>query len=75
MKLLISTPRKLGMATGAALASPAEGGMRALRVPANLFAAALARNQVPINNEDKRSGASLLTILNPIGDKQSSPMV
>lgn len=75
-KLLISTPKNEGVfAPGAAGESPAPGGIKADNVPANLFAAAFAKNHVPISKEDKRSGANLLTMLKPIGDKQSSPMV
>ena len=75
-KLFISTPRNDGIfAPASAGASPAPGGIKAESVPVNLFAAALAKNQVPINKDDKRIGANLLTMLNPIGDKQSSPMV
>lgn len=66
---------KDGIFAAVAGASPAPGGINALSVPANLLAAAFARNHVPISNDDKRTGASLLTILNPIGDKQSSPIV
>jgi hypothetical protein len=40
-----------------------------------LFAAALAKNHVPIIKEDKRNGANLETIDNPIGDKHNSPIV
>jgi hypothetical protein len=50
-------------------------GIKALNVPANLLAAALAKNQVPIINEDKRNGANLETIDKPIGDKHNSPIV
>ena len=67
---------KLGIfASALAAASPAPGGIKALNVPANLLATALAKNQVPINKEDNLIGANLLTILNPMGDKQSSPIV
>ncbi len=75
-RLLISTPKKDGIfAPASAGDSPAPGGINAESVPVNLLAAAFAKNQVPINNDDKRIGANLLTILNPIGDKHSSPMV
>ena len=75
-KLVISNPRKEGFTTGPVMASaPAVGGINALNVPANLFAAALAKNQVPIINEDKRNGANLETIDKPIGDKHNSPIV
>ena len=50
-------------------------GIKALNVPANLLAAALAKNQVPIIKEDKRKGASLETMDKPIGDKHNSPIV
>ena len=50
-------------------------GIKALNVPANLFAAAFAKNQVPIIKDDKRKGANLETIDNPIGDKHNSPIV
>lgn len=50
-------------------------GINADKVPANLFAAAFAKNQVPINKEENLIGESLDTIDNPIGDKQSSPIV
>lgn len=75
-KLEISIPKKLGIfAVAAAGDSPAPGGINALKVPANLFATAFARNQVPIIKEERRTGASLLTILKPIGDKHNSPIV
>src|ERR1051325_9096035 len=65
------------MAEGAVLAaaSPAPGGINALRVPARLLAAGFAKEQVPINQEEERHGASFDTIERPIGDRQSSPMV
>ena len=72
----ISIPRKLGiLAPASAGDSPAPGGINALSVPANLFATAFAKNHVPIIKDERRIGANLLTMLNPIGDKQSSPIV
>ena len=50
-------------------------GIKELNVPENLFAAAFAKNQVPIIKEDSRSGASFETIDKPIGDKHNSPIV
>ena len=75
-RLLISIPIKDGiLAAASAGLSPAPGGISADKVPANLFATAFARNQVPINSDEKRNGASFETMLNPIGDKLNSPIV
>ena len=45
------------------------------RIPASLFAAAFAKNHVPINNEENYRGASFVTKDSPTGEKQSSPQV
>src|SRR5688572_30462266 len=68
-RLSIGMPKKDGMCVDTS--SPAPGGINELSVPANLLAAAFAKNQVPINNELKRKGASFETIDNPIGDRHS----
>jgi hypothetical protein len=47
----------------------------ALKVAANLLAAAVERNQTPINKEANFTGANLFTIESPIGDKHNSPKV
>src|SRR6188508_411199 len=75
-RLVISNPSNFGYTSGAVVASaPAVGGISALRVPANLLAAALARNQVPIIRDESLSGASLETIDKPMGERHNSPMV
>ena len=50
-------------------------GYRVLNCPASQFAAAFARNHVPINKEANRRGASFVTIESPIGDRDNSPKV
>ena len=49
-------------------------GYKPLSIPANLLAVAMDKYQIPISNEAKRMGASLLTIERPIGESISSPM-
>lgn len=68
-------PKKEGNLTAAPSAAGPDGGISALKVPANLLAAAFARNQVPIINEDNLRGANFETIESPIGDRHNSPMV
>ena len=65
----ISKPAKTGAAGSAG------SGYKALSVPANLLAAAMDENQMPINNEANFAGDSLTTIAKPMGDKHNSPMV
>ena len=72
-KLAIWKPKKEVVAAPSPPSPPP--GINAESVPANLFAAAFARNQVHINNDETLAGESLETIDNPIGDKQSSPIV
>ncbi len=43
--------------------------------PDRLLPMAVDRNQPPMARPTTRIGASLVTIDNPIGDRQSSPMV
>lgn len=66
---VIAKPAKTGVA------GSAESGYKALSVPANLLAAAIDENHIPINNEANFTGDSLTTIAKPMGDKHNSPMV
>src|SRR5215212_12198647 len=50
-------------------------GYKALNTPANLFAAAFAKNHTAINKEANLKGANLFTNDKPIGDKHNSPQV
>src|SRR5438552_2722690 len=74
-RLLISIPKRFGIFSVVAWLSPAPGGINADSVPASLFAIAFPRNQVTIRREENFKGESFETILKPIGDRQSSPIV
>src|SRR5688500_7282420 len=50
-------------------------GYNALKIPASLFAAALARNHTAISKEANLKVANLFTRERPIGDKHNSPHV
>ena len=72
-KSVIWNPMK-DVVFGASPLSPPPG-INADNVPANLFAAAFAKNHVPINKDENLAGDSLETIERPIGERQSSPTV
>lgn len=50
-------------------------GYNVASLAARMLDAALDKNHIPISNEAKRAGESLLTIERPIGESVSSPIV
>ena len=50
-------------------------GNKVENLPARMLLAALLINHTPMSKEAKRAGDNLFTILNPIGDRESSPQV
>ena len=72
MKQLIKAGEASGIYDFSILTS---SGYKELNVPANLLAAAVDKNHTPINNEANFTGANLLTIDNPIGEINNSPVV